>query len=315
MKFISFAFFLAAIMPVIAMPVPAINEEMDEEADDEVDECDASGGEPETLTHHNHRHHHSQTIDFPTSFPTVTPVSADPPFPTGFSTGVSLSALPTISIPASSPTVSLESPSTVVSASSSLPAATTTATSSSPTKPTGSSVLRGVNIGNWLILEKWMDDGSVFTGKFANADDQWSFDSIDTDGSAIKQHWDSYFTEADVQKLSSYGFNALRIPIGYWAFNNSGTPYNTGASDYLEKALGWAQSAGMKVLIDCHGSPGSQNGQQHSGHQGAIDWQKGENLDASTAVLQQMVTKFGQAKYSDVVFGIEIVSKYILNPV
>ena len=57
-----------------------------------------------------------------------------------------------------------------------------------------------------------------------------------------------------MKKLASYGFNALRIPIGYWAFDNSGTPYNTGAADYLDKAIGWARNANMKVLVDCHGS-------------------------------------------------------------
>ena len=96
-----------------------------------------------------------------------------------------------------------------------------------PASPSG--LLRGVNIGNWLVIEPWMDNGSLLKGKFQGVPDQWTFDGLDKDGSAIKAHWDSWFTEADVQKIKSFGFNALRIPIGYWAIDNSGTPYNKGA--------------------------------------------------------------------------------------
>jgi aryl-phospho-beta-D-glucosidase BglC (GH1 family) len=31
--------------------------------------------------------------------------------------------------------------------------------------------------------------------------------------------------------------NTVRIPIGYWAFENQGTPYVKGAADYLAKQL------------------------------------------------------------------------------
>ncbi|TKA42746.1 hypothetical protein B0A49_12761, partial [Cryomyces minteri] len=41
----------------------------------------------------------------------------------------------------------------------------------------------------------------------------------------LKTHWESYFNESDVQKIASWGINALRIPIGYWAYDNAGTPY------------------------------------------------------------------------------------------
>jgi glucan 1,3-beta-glucosidase len=83
--------------------------------------------------------------------------------------------------------------------------------------PSDNSFLRGVNIGNWLVLERWMDKGTVFTGAFAGASDQWTFDQIDGAEEAIRKHWDTWFTEADVQKLAGFGFNALRIPIGKYS--------------------------------------------------------------------------------------------------
>ena len=65
----------------------------------------------------------------------------------------------------------------------------------------------------------------------------------------------------------------------------------------------------MKVLVDCHGSPGSQNGQEHSGHSGAVDWQQDDNLEWSTQVLQTMIKRYGGQNNSDVVWGLETVNE------
>lgn len=203
------------------------------------------------------------------------------------------------------------SPSLKTSASQSISRTTTNTSSTAyPTQSAQPVALRGVNIGHWLVIEPWMDDGILMSGKFKNAPDQWTFDSLDTDGSYIKQHWDTWFTQGDAQRLKNYGFNALRIPIGYWAFNNENTPFRKGAMEYMDKAIVWARNIGMKVMIDCHGSPGSQNGQMHSGHQDAVQWQQGSNLNLSTIVLQQMVQRWGTIENADTVFAIEIVSKY-----
>lgn len=104
---------------------------------------------------------------------------------------------------------------------------------------------------------------------------------------------------------------SLRIPIGFWAFDNSNTSYIFGAAAYLDKALEWARAADMLVWVDLHGHPGSQNGFDNSGQKGDCLWQQGDNMDRSTAVLKTMATKYGSTKYSDVVAGIELVNEPI----
>ena len=152
-------------------------------------------------------------------------------------------------------------------------------------------------------------DSDVFEG--TEAVDQWTFDSTDGAEAKLQQHWSTYFTEADVQQIASYGINAIRVPIGYWAYDNTGTPYIQGADAYLEQAIGWARTAGLKVLVDCHGSPGSQNGFQNSGHAGNVSWQTGDNPERSITVLETMAQKYGAQEYADVVYAIELVNEEI----
>ncbi|KAK3113770.1 hypothetical protein LTR53_008603 [Teratosphaeriaceae sp. CCFEE 6253] len=165
---------------------------------------------------------------------------------------------------------------------------------------------RGVNLGAWLVLEPWMTP-DLFDG--TDAVDQWTFDSTDGAEAKLQQHWSTYITEGDFKNMSSWGINSVRIPIGYWAYNNFGTPYIQGADAYLEKAIAWARQYGMWVMVDCHGSPGSQNGAEHSGHSGAVSWQADDNLDYSIDVLEKIAEKYGSMDYADVVMGVELVNE------
>ena len=67
----------------------------------------------------------------------------------------------------------------------------------------------------------------------------------------------------------------------------------------------------MKVWVDCHGSPGSQNGVDNSGQQGVNEWQQGNNLQRSIDVLKIMAAKYGAQEYADVVVGLEMTNEPI----
>jgi glucan 1,3-beta-glucosidase len=104
--------------------------------------------------------------------------------------------------------------------------------------------------------------------------------------------------------------DSLRIPIGYWAFETYGSPYYKGEqTKYLDKAIGWAKDHDMKVWVDLHGLPGSQNGQDNSGHAGDVKWQTGDNEENSIEVLKAIAKKYGAKEYADVVVAIELANE------
>ncbi|KAI7707576.1 hypothetical protein KC353_g11563 [Hortaea werneckii] len=126
--------------------------------------------------------------------------------------------------------------------------------------------IRGVNLGGWFVTEQWITP-SLY--RSTNADDEWSLCNKlgkDRCSSHLEDHWSSFFSRDDFEDMAAAGLNAVRIPLGYWAVDvNDYEPYVSGQYPYLIRAVNWASELGMRVLIDLHGAPGSQNGQDNSG--------------------------------------------------
>lgn len=60
----------------------------------------------------------------------------------------------------------------------------------------------------------------------------------------------------------------------------------------------------MSVLIDLHGAPGSQNGQDNSGLIGPVRFPDNTtNFDRSYAVLRNLSSEFAKPEYGGVVWG------------
>lgn len=179
----------------------------------------------------------------------------------------------------------------------------------------------GASLGSWLVLERWMnEDWMVQTGG-DDAWDEWSFiENLGADAAltALQAHWDSWVSEAELDTMQSAGFNTIRIPVGYWAFipAASGEPYlaMSGQKEQMDKMLGWLHARGMYASIDLHGLPGSQNGDQSSGHNTSssstkIAWFSDENQQLSLETLNATIAWIQSSNYSSVVNSIGIVNE------
>lgn len=162
--------------------------------------------------------------------------------------------------------------------------------------------MRGVNLGGWLILEKWMTP-SLFAG--TKAIDEYTFMQATDAAEKIEQHRKTFITEEDFQWLQRNGINAIRIPIGYWIFDGD-SPY-TPAIKYLDWAVIMADKYHLKVLIDLHGLKGSQNGKDHSGRIGKSEWHKEKIYrQQSIDTLERIAKRY----YNEAaVWGIELINE------
>ncbi|USP76212.1 glycoside hydrolase family 5 protein [Curvularia clavata] len=153
----------------------------------------------------------------------------------------------------------------------------------------GGQKVRGVNTGGWFVLEPWITP-SIFEGNAA-IDEYTLADAMGRDAakSMLQKHWDTWYTADDFKQMAAAGLNLVRIPIGWWSvLPRDGMPYIAGAYDKLGEALDWAQGAGLKVMIDLHGAPESQNGFDNSGKRGSVGWTQGDSVDYTKKVLNKI---------------------------
>lgn len=93
----------------------------------------------------------------------------------------------------------------------------------------------------------------------------------------------------------------VRLPIGYWAFVDA-YPYISGSKEYLYRAIQWARNHNLKLIIDLHGAPGSQNGFDNSGQRGYAGWAgDGGNVGLTKEIVRTISREFSDGQYYGVV--------------
>ncbi len=160
----------------------------------------------------------------------------------------------------------------------------------------------GVNLGGWIIPEKWMTP-TLFDG--TEAKDLYGLLKTDEGKKRYALHLENFITERDFQWLAQNNVSLIRVPFGYWALEDIDGYPNT------KKQLDWvmqlAESYHLKVLLDFHAAPGSQNGNDHSAKMGEAMWfSKVQYQDDSLAILKAVATRY---RDSPALWGIELLNE------
>lgn len=167
--------------------------------------------------------------------------------------------------------------------------------------------IRGVNLGNWLVLEKWMSP-EVFEGTEAE-DEIWLNRDLGPEECArrMREHRDSFLGAEDFEYIAAHGFTMVRIPVPFFVFGDR-PPY-IGCIEYLDKAFDWAESYGVRILVDLHTVPGSQNGYDNGGITGVCKWCKNPaEVEFALTVLERLAQRYGTREG---LFGIEVINEPI----
>lgn len=165
--------------------------------------------------------------------------------------------------------------------------------------------VNGVNLGNWLVLEKWMSPG-LFEGTDA-ADEYWLPRSLTKEvyEARILIHRSEYITERDFVTIKSWGLDTIRIPVPYFIFGDR-EPF-PGCINELDKAFNWAEKYGLNILIDLHTAPEGQNGFDNGGISGVCKWaQSPREVEFVLTVLERLAKRYGTRSG---LWGIEVLNE------
>ncbi|KAJ6467760.1 glycoside hydrolase family 5 protein [Mycena sanguinolenta] len=198
----------------------------------------------------------------------------------------------------------------------------------------GQDQIYGVNLGGWFVLEPFITP-ALFQA-YPSAVDEWTLSSLmQQDGTleaTMEAHYDTFVTEQDFAEITAAGLNWIRVPIPFWAVSawpnvgNDATgaavaePFLAGVCwKYIIRMLGWARKYGLRVNLDIHTAPGSQNGYNHSGKLGSVNFLNGvmgvANAQRMLDYIRIVIEFVSQPEWSSVVPVVGIINEALLTTI
>lgn len=169
--------------------------------------------------------------------------------------------------------------------------------------------LRGVNLGGWLVVERWITP-SLFVDTGARNEYQLSQTS---EGAArLRHHYEEFIKEEDIAWLAKNDIELLRVPIGHWIFGDA-SPY-IGALERLDWLVQTAKKYDIQLLLCLHGAPGAQNAAEHSGSGNQphdVAWLKNKSAQKQTIeVLCRIADRY---RKDTNIWGIELLNEPVID--
>ena len=135
--------------------------------------------------------------------------------------------------------------------------------------------------------------------------DEWTLsvaminDTSSTGGlQQLEDHYNTFITEQDIAEIAGAGFNFVRVPIPFWAVDVwDNEPFLAKVSwKYILRLFRWCRKYGIRINLDLHTIPGSQNGFNHSGKETNVNF---------------MATSMGYANAQRTLDYIRIITEFI----
>jgi len=173
-------------------------------------------------------------------------------------------------------------------------------------------LIRGTNLGNWLVPEGYMFKfNKTSSAKLINESFNQLIGPVAT-RAFWKKYLDNYITEADIHYLKSTGINSIRIPFNYRLFTNEDYMGGEGEARgfaLLDKVIGWCKKEVLYVLLDMHCAPGGQTGDNIDDSDGyPFLYESKENRALTTTIWTKIAKRY---KNETIIIGYDLLNEPI----
>lgn len=123
-------------------------------------------------------------------------------------------------------------------------------------------LLRGINLGNWLVPEGYMFKFDSATSPRLINNVLCELVGADEARMFWKKYRDNYITRDDIEYIKKVGLNSVRIPFNWRLFTIEEYPdlWVGPGFELLDRVIRWCKEAGIWVVLDMHCAPGGQTG-------------------------------------------------------
>lgn len=75
-------------------------------------------------------------------------------------------------------------------------------------------------------------------------------------GTQDKEHLDSFITESDIERISKWGLDHVRLPIDYETVENEDGSEKLSGYSYIDNCIEWCRKYGLNMILDLHKTAG-----------------------------------------------------------
>lgn len=128
-------------------------------------------------------------------------------------------------------------------------------------------VLRGVNLGGWLMFEAWqcpMDASGLKDDWSARELLEKRFGRAERDR-LLATYMDTWVTTQDLDNMKALGVNSIRLPFWYRNLQEEDGTWREDAFQRMDWLVEEAYKRGIYTILDLHGVPGGQSDSDNTG--------------------------------------------------
>jgi len=172
-------------------------------------------------------------------------------------------------------------------------------------------LLKGINLGNWLLPE-----GYMFKFKQTNSPRliQTAINELIGEDEARrfwKTYHDNYITRDDISFIKRSGFNSVRVPFSYRLFVSGTTVPRLEGPGYelLDRVVDWCRREGLYVILDMHAAPGGQTGDNiDDGWAYPFLFESSESQDLTASLWRKIANRY---RNDPIVIGYDLLNEPI----
>ena len=174
-------------------------------------------------------------------------------------------------------------------------------------------LLKGINLGNWLLPE-----GYMFKFKTTNSPRriETAINELvgEDEGRRFwKTYHQNYITHQDIRFIKQSGFNSVRVPFSYRLFVSDAVPRKLEGEGYrlLDNVVAWCRAESLYVILDMHGAPGGQTGDNIDDSWGyPFLFESSESQDLTINIWRKIAARY---RNEPIVVGFDLLNEPIAH--
>lgn len=166
-------------------------------------------------------------------------------------------------------------------------------------------LLRGVNLGGWLMMEGYILGGRnipehIFKREFIKKLGREELERFEQSFRA------NFIKKEDIKNLKKMRINCLRLPFNFRLIKQQGLKH-------FDRLISWCREYKIYVILDMHAAPGAQNTDWHSDSQSkALFWERRQYQKQSLSFWTFIASRY---KDESIIAGYDVINEPVIKNV